>query len=184
MAAGGYKIWNKDGIHFITFAVVEWVDVFTRKEYRDIVLESLRYCQKEKGLIVYAWCIMSNHVHMIVGAKNADLSDILRDFKKHTSKQLVKAIGSNPQESRKDWMLAIFKEAGTANSRNENYQFWQQDNQPKECYSKEFTNQKLEYIHNNPVEAGIVDKAEAYLYSSCRDYYNTGKGLLDIELLL
>ena len=140
MAPGGYKIWNKEGIHFITFAVVEWVDVFTRKEYRDIVLDSIRYCQAEKGLIVYSWCLMSNHVHMIVAAKNADLSDILRDFKKHTSKQLVKAIISNPQESRKDWMLAIFKEAGNANSRNENYQFWQQDNQPKECYSKEFTN--------------------------------------------
>jgi REP element-mobilizing transposase RayT len=62
MSDGGYKIRNKEGIHFITFAVVEWVDVFTRKEYRDIVLDSVRYCQKEKGLILYAWCIMSNHV--------------------------------------------------------------------------------------------------------------------------
>ena len=69
MSEGGYKIRNKDGIHFITFAVVEWVDVFTRKEYRDILLDSIKYCQNEKGLILHAWCIMSNHVHMVISAK-------------------------------------------------------------------------------------------------------------------
>ena len=184
MSTGGYKIWNKDGIHFITFAVVEWVDVFTRKEYRDIVLDSIRHCQAERGLVLYSWCLMSNHIHMVVSAKNADTSEILRDFKRFTSKKLVAAISDNVQESRKAWMLEIFKKAGAANSRNTGYQFWRQDNQPKECYSKEFTEQKLEYIHNNPVEAGIVECAEDYLYSSARDYYNTGKGLLDVELLI
>jgi len=184
MSTGGYRIWNKEGIHFITFAVVEWVDVFTRNEYREIVLDSIRYCQAEKGLVLYSWCLMSNHVHMVVAAKNADISDILRDFKKFTSKQLLKAIVEHPRESRKDWMLEIFKKAGEANNRNSTYQFWQQDNHPKECYSKEFTDQKLEYIHNNPVEAGIVYRAEDYLYSSARDYYGTGKGLLDVELLI
>jgi putative transposase len=184
MGTGGYRIWNKEGIHFITFAVVEWVDVFTRRDYRDIVLDSIRHCQQEKGLVLYSWCLMSNHVHMVVSANNNDISDILRDFKKFTSKQLLRAIKEHPQESRRDWMLEIFKKAGAANSRNENYQFWQQDNHPKECYSKEFTNQKLDYVHNNPVEAGIVERAEDYLYSSARDYYNTGKGLLNIELLI
>lgn len=82
----GYKIRNKAGIHFITFAVVEWIDVFTRKAYRDIVLESIRYCQKEKGLELYCWCLMSNHIHMIVSAKENNISDVLRDFKKFTSK--------------------------------------------------------------------------------------------------
>ncbi|MCC7402180.1 MAG: transposase, partial [Chitinophagaceae bacterium] len=105
MSNGGYKIRNKEGIHFITFAVVEWMDVFTRKEYRDILLDSVRYCQKEKGLVLYAWCIMSNHVHFIVSAENNDTSEILRDFKKFTSKQIIAAIEKNEQESRKAWML-------------------------------------------------------------------------------
>ena len=61
MSDGGHKIRNKEGIHFVTFAVVEWVDVFTRKEYKDIVIESLKHCQKERGLQIYSWCIMSNH---------------------------------------------------------------------------------------------------------------------------
>lgn len=163
---------------------MEWVDVFTRKEYRDILLDSIRYCQKGKGLILYAWYLMSNHVHLVVSAVNNDTSDILRDFKKFTSKQIIKAIEENPVESRKEWMLKIFKDAGEQNSRNKYFQFWRQDNQPKELYSERFTSQKLAYIHNNPVEAGIVDKAEEYLYSSARDYYN-GKncGLLKLELL-
>ena len=130
MSEGGYKIRNQGAIHFITFAVVEWVDVFTRKDYRDIVLDSLRHCQQKKGLLLHSWCIMSNHLHLIVSAKDNNLSDILRDFKKFTSKQLIAAIENNPTESRKDWMLNIFREQGQRNSRNTNYQFWRQDNQP------------------------------------------------------
>jgi putative transposase len=184
MPEGGYKIINKKGIHFITFAVVEWVDVFARKEYRDILLDNIRYCQKEKGLLVHAWCIMSNHVHLIISAKNNDASDILRDFKKFTSKQIVKAIDTNEQESRREWMLEIFRKAGTGNSRNSSYQFWRQDNQPKELFSEKFTEQKLYYIHNNHVEAGIVEKEEEYLYSSARDYfYGKQCGLIEINFL-
>ena len=184
MNEGGYKIRNQAMAHFITFAVVEWVDVFTRKDYRDIVLESIRHCQHEKGLLLHAWCIMSNHLHLIASAKENDLSDVLRDFKKFTSKQLLKAIRDNQHESRKDWMLEIFRKAGEANSRNSEYQFWRQDNQPKEVYSPSFAFQKLNYIHNNPVEAGIVDKPEEYLYSSARDYKQARKcGLLDLVFI-
>jgi putative transposase len=184
MSTGGYKIINKEAIHFVTFAVVEWVDVFTRKEYKDILIESLKHCQKEKGLVIYAWCIMSNHIHLVVAARNQDLSDILRDFKKFTAKQVIKAIQESKIESRKDWMLRVFKNEGATNSRNTDNQFWRQDNQPKEMYSEHFIKQKLAYIHNNPVEEGIVDKAEEYLYSTARDYYFGKKiGLLEIEWL-
>ena len=102
MTDGGYKIRNKKEVHFVTFAVVQWVDAFTRKEYRDIVVESLRFCQKEKGLLLHGWCIMSNHLHLIVSAKNENLSDILRDFKKFTSKLIIAAITKSETESRKN----------------------------------------------------------------------------------
>jgi putative transposase len=160
------------------------VDVFTRKEYKDILLYSIRYCQKEKGLKLYGWCIMSNHVHLMAAAKNEDLSNILRDFKKFTCKQIIKAIVQNRRESRKEWMLKVFKEQGEMNSRNKDYQFWRQDNHPKECYSPKFSLQKLNYIHNNPIEAGLVDKAEEYVYSSARDYhFGNNVGLLEVEFL-
>ena len=171
MSDGGYKIRNQAELHFLSFAVVEWVDVFTRKEYRDIFVDSIKFCQHNKGLLVHGWCLMSNHAHMISSAKNHDLSDIIGDLKKFTSRQIVNAIVNSNYESRKDWMLEIFRQQGSANSRNSESQFWRQDNQPKELYSPKFTVQKLEYIHNNPVKAGIVDNPQEYIYSSARDYY-------------
>jgi REP element-mobilizing transposase RayT len=102
MSIGGYKIRNKEVIHFITFAVIDWVDVFTRKEYRDIVLNSIRHCQDERDLLLYAWCLMSIHMHIIVAAKKHDTSEILRDFKKYNSKKIITAIENNKQESRRE----------------------------------------------------------------------------------
>ena len=156
--------------------------VFSRYCYAETVLNSLSYCVKEKGLHVHAWCIMSNHVHLIVSAEKGDLSDILRDFKSFTSKKILQQIEDNKEESRKNWMLWIFKKAGVANSRNEVSQFWQQDNQPVQLQTTEFTLIKLNYLHNNPVKASIVERPEDYLLSSARDY-NGGRGLLPIDHL-
>ncbi|MEO7446190.1 MAG: transposase, partial [Ferruginibacter sp.] len=160
----------------------QWVDVFTRNCYVEIVLDSLRFCIKEKGLNVHAWCLMSNHLHLIISAKNGNLSDVLRDFKKYTSGKITAEIETNTQESRKSWMLWIFKQAGANNSKNKYYQFWQQNNRPVQLDSTEFTLTKLEYIHNNPVKAGLVLEGENYLLSSARDYNGT-QGLLLIEHL-
>lgn len=180
----GYKFQNPEGLYFVSFATVGWVDVFTRVIYKDIVVESIKYCQKEKGLNLYAWVIMPNHIHMIAEAREGFLMQhIIRDLKRHTSKQLLKAIAENQEESRKEWMLAIFKNAGEYNSNNKNYQFWRQDNQPIEIWTTAVVKQKLDYLHSNPVHAGFVDKEEEYLYSSARDYHGTGKGLIEILLL-
>ena len=100
--ANVYSIKDQYAQHFVTFTVHQWVDVFSRKEYADIFLESIRFCQKEKGLLVYAWVIMTNHVHMVIGSNKVKLSDIIRDLKKYTSKQIFQAIENNPYESRKN----------------------------------------------------------------------------------
>ena len=92
-----------------------------------------------------------SEIESCMTAKNANLSDILRDFKKFTSKQIIVAIAKNKAESRKEWVLAIFKVQAEKNSHNVNYQFWRQDNQPKECFSPGFTVQKLNYIPARPV---------------------------------
>ena len=176
-----YAIRDKEAMYFISFATIGWVDVFSRKEYRDMLIDNLIYCQQNKGLIIYSWCIMSNHLHLVVQARDNNLSDTLRDFKSYTAKVLLNAIQTLP-ESRREWMLKVFKEEGEKNSNNTNYGFWRQDNQFKEVHSKDFAFQKFNYIHNNPVEAGIVEKAEEYIYSSARDFYS-GKnvGLLKIK---
>jgi putative transposase len=182
MKDDGYKIRDQFGVYFITFGVVQWVDVFSRHCYVETVINSLAYCIKEKGLRLHAWCIMSNHLHLIVSAEKGNLSDILRDFKGFTSKKILQQIEDNKEESRKNWMLWIFKQAGKHNSRNEVYQLWQQDNQPIQLQTVDFTLIKLNYLHNNPVKAGFVEKPEDYLLSSARDY-NGGKGLLPIDHL-
>lgn len=183
MEASGYKIRNQGGIHFITFAVVEWVDVFSRKEYQEIVIESLRYCQREKGLVIYAWCLMSNHMHLIVSAKEENLGDILRDFKKFTSRTILNEVIQNKRESRKKWLLDIFRRQGLKSSRNKVYQLWCHDNHPKELFSERFTEQKLHYIHNNPVAAGLVEKAEDYLLSSAKNYHLGEKSLINVAFI-
>ncbi|MEO9964491.1 MAG: transposase [Reichenbachiella sp.] len=178
-----YKIRDQEKPHFLSFATVEWVDVFTRIEYKQVIVDSLKYCQEEKGLLLYAWCIMTNHLHLIISSKEGiKQEDIIRDFKKHTSKQLLKMIESNAKESRKNWMLWIFKKAGERNNNNKNFQFWRQDNHPIELSTNQMMEQRLDYLHNNPVEAGIVDEPEHYLYSSARDYSGK-KGLLKVEFI-
>lgn len=98
-----YKIFDQAYPHFVSFAVVNWIDLFTRPAYRDQLLESLRYCQQEKGLLIYGWCIMPSHMHLIIGTDDKPMEDILRDFKSFTSRKLKDAIRNNPQESRKEW---------------------------------------------------------------------------------
>ena len=175
-----YKMNNPEGIYFLSTAVVYWIDVFTRKDYCEIVLDSLSYCAREKGLLIYAYVIMPSHVHLIIGRKEngSELSAIIRDFKKFTSARIIKAIHEHPQESRRDWMLWMMERAGKKNSNNTRFQFWQQDNHPIELEG-DWLDQKLEYVHNNPVEAGIVRKPEDYLYSSASSYADKG-GLLKV----
>lgn len=178
-----YKIRDQEKLHFLSFATVYWIDVFTRQDYSQIVIESLNYCIENKGLELYSWCIMSNHVHLIARTSGKNrLEDIMRDIKRHTSKTILKSIKANPLESRKEWMLQMFNHAGEKNSNNKDYQFWQQHNHPIELHSNELMSQKLEYIHNNPVKNGIVSKPEDYLHSSAIDYCG-GKGLVKIKYI-
>ena len=106
----------------------------------------------------------------------------MRDMKKFTSFKLLRAILENPQESRREWLLKMFEEKGRRNSNNTKFQFWQQDNHPVELSSNEMMEQRLNYLHNNPIKAGFVRLAEDYLYSSANDYAGV-KGYFDIELL-
>ena len=179
-----YKIFDQDKIYFVTFAVVYWVDVFTRREYRDLLIESLAYCQKEKGLEIYAWCIMSNHIHLIVGRSGTwKIEDIIRDFKKYTSVHICRAIATNAKESRRDWLLELFTKAASESKKHTKYQFWQNEYHPIELNTNKMMDQRLNYIHNNPVESGIVEKGEDYVYSSARDYNKNVKGLLNIKFI-
>jgi putative transposase len=178
-----YKFRNPEGIYFISFSIVDWIDVFVRNVYKDILVESIVHCQKKKGLVVHAYVIMTSNVQMIISCNsNCPQEDIMRDMKKFTSFKILGAIIENPRESRREWLLKMFEENGRRNSNNTKYQFWQQDNHPVELVNNEMMGQRLNYLHNNPVEAGFLRFSEDYLYSSANDYASE-KGYIDIEIL-
>lgn len=178
-----YKV-GEDAIpHFMTFSVIGWIDVFSREQYKTVFVESLKHCQQKKGMVSHAWIIMTNHVHLIISSNTNKLEEIVRDLKKYTSKQIIKAIQENNTESRKEWMLNIFSFTGQNNSNNTNYQFWKQDYQPIELNSNEKLQQRLNYLHENPVRSGLVWEPWHYKYSSAIDYYTNEHGLLKVEHL-
>lgn len=179
-----YRFGESHVPHFVTTSVINWVDALSRPEHKDIIINSLKFCIENKGLVVHAWVIMNNHIHLVIRAGNdAPLADIMRDFKKHTAKKLLEAIDT-PNESRKSWMMWLFSSAGKQNPNNHSYQFWQQDNHPIMLTKGVEIQQKIDYIHDNPVRAGIVYEPDGYMYSSAIDYYRQQPGLLPIETLL
>ena len=141
--------------------------MLTRPAYKDIIVESIRCCQARKGLLLYEWTIMTNHVHLLASsAEGCSLSDILRDVKKFTSGKIHMAIRDHPGESRNEWMLALLKEAGETKKHNAGFQLWQQHNQPLLVTKPEEVDRVVAYIRMNPVVEGLVDEPEAYCYSS------------------
>jgi REP element-mobilizing transposase RayT len=157
-----------------------WIDIFSRRIYRDIILESMHYCQTNKGLQIGSYVIMTNHIHVIWTSANGHLSDIIRDFKTYTSKSITKAINEEP-ESRRDWLDFMFKFYANATNKNDLYKVWTNNNHPEAIYSKEFLFTKLNYIHQNPVKAGFVTKVQDYLYSSASNYI-IGEGIFNVDL--
>jgi REP element-mobilizing transposase RayT len=176
-----YKFGEAKGAYFISFATVYWIDVFTRDAYFGCIIESLEYCRKNKGMEIFGYCIMPSHVHLIFRSEKGDPSGLIRDFKGFTSRKMLKIIEENVQESRREWLLWMFEKAGKKNSNVEHRQFWQQHNQPIEIWSLKVFEQKLNYIHQNPVVAGFVTDPIDYKYSSARNYGNDDQTIIEID---
>jgi len=170
MQQGQKQNLKSDKAYYITMTVVGWLDVFTRKNHRDVLIESLKYCQKEKGLIIYAYVIMSNHIHMIVQTSEPhQIKDTIRDFKKFTSKKILFQIQNEP-ESRREWMLKIFEDEAEQSKKHKTYKFWQVGNHAIEVFTEKFIWDKINYIHENPVRAGLVKQQWDWIYSSASNY--------------
>lgn len=179
-----YKFRNPAGMYFVSFATVFWIDVFVRKNYFDCMVKNLNHCVENKGMEIYAWCIMTSHIHLVYKSSVQKPEDLLRDFKTFTSKEMIKLIEENTQESRREWLLNAFAKADEKNANNsknhpDSYRDWQQHNMPIELWSNEVIDQKINYIHYNPVAAGFVENEWEYLYSSAKDYTGN-KGLVKI----
>lgn len=161
---------KKEAAYFLTLTVTAWVDVFTRTNHRVVIIDSLKFCIAEKGLNVFAYCLMSNHIHLLVSTEEPyKLSDVIRDFKRHTSKAIIEQIKTEP-ESRREWMLNLFEYAGSKSKAHKKYKFWKSGNHAIEVFTTRFIWDKIHYIHNNPVEVGLVKRPEDWAYSSASNY--------------
>jgi putative transposase len=171
-----YKIFDNNYPYFITSTTVEWIPIFTRKPYFDIILDSMTYCRQNKGLKIFAFVIMDNHLHLLVMGES--LSNIIRDFKRHTARRIISLAENDP----KNWLSNQFKFYKLRHKEGSDYQVWQEGFHPKQIISEEMLRQKIDYIHYNPVRTGIVGKAEDWLYSSARNYLGMD-GIVEIDLL-
>lgn len=169
-------------MYFVSFATINWVDISVKEDYFNVVVESLGYCRANLGMELYCWCIMPSHVHLIFRAKESNPSQVLGRFKEHTSKCLRKLISESGVESRREWLLWMMERAAKKSSSVSKYQFWQHHNKPIELWSADVIEQKVNYIHNNPVAAGFVTAPEHWKYSSASTYCGLG-GVLEIDLL-
>lgn len=178
------SVTNQHACHYITFNTVDWVDVFIKPVYKRIVANTLNDFIANKGLIVYAWCLMTNHLHMLLQAKDGTgLSMIERDFKRITTTQILEAIQMEP-ELRRDWMLGRFEHFSQSLKKIEKYQVWQSCSNPEFVDFKQPLKVKehLSFIHENPVRDRIVFLPEDYVFSSSGDYAGR-RGLVNVTVI-
>ena len=174
MSKSRYRTHNPDEAHFLTCVVVGWLPVFSRPEAAELVLDSLRFLIREGGLVVHGWVLMENHLHLI--AKAADLSAEMARLKSFTGRQIVDLLKQRGDRL----LLRLLHELKDKERTNRPYQLWQEDNHPQLIQGDAMMEQKLEYMHNNPVRRGYVDDPGHWRYSSARDYDGV-VGLLPID---
>lgn len=174
-----YKVKDQEENYFITMTIVDWIDLFTRDRYIYILEDSINYCIKEKGLMVFAYVIMPSHVHLIVGTQKNDLNNIIRDLKKFTSKAFIKAI-NEVGESRSEWLLNKFAFHAKQSKRHANYKVWKDGFHPKIMDRTEKLEAAFNYIHYNPIAAGYVKNEEDWVHSSATAYIENGKCPVEI----
>lgn len=181
MSGDQYKIQDQNAYYFLTLTVVYWIDVFTRVDYRDVIVDSLNYCIDQKNLELNAWVVMSNHVHLVGRVDGGQgMSAFLRDFKKFTSRRIMELIDEIP-ESRKGWLKDKLSWEARRSRRAKNYKLWQ-DGSHAVCLQNIDAMNKIDYIHMNPVRAHLVAVPEHYMYSSAIDYAG-GVGLVKVKVL-
>lgn len=155
-------------MYFITFTVYNWYYVFDRHGRFGLMADSLRYCQKHKGLKIYGYVFMINHIHLLI--QSEDVSGFIRDFKRYTAREIMKNIVATEPG------LAdlFYKDKGY-------YEFWAKTNMPIFIESDRFFHQKLDYIHDNPVRKEYVDNPESWRYSSASFYILDEPGPIEVE---
>ena len=170
---------HSQDLYFCTDVMVGWQYVFTSPEFFGSIIDSLSYCQINKGLHLHAYVIMPNHLHMIMSAEARNPSDIMRDFKRYTSQQISDLLAQTSNHRLPHYFSSVARREGRGNT----FRIWQSGSHPILIDNGDFLDQKLEYIHDNPVRKGYVEKPEHWKYSSARNYMLNDHSIIKINLL-
>ncbi|MGA3246061.1 MAG: transposase [Bacteroidota bacterium] len=170
---------DSDSLYFCTDVIVGWQYVFTSPEFFEAIIDSLKYCQENKSLRLHAYVIMPNHTHSIVSTSEGNLASIIRDYERHTSWRILELLG----EAKNRRLLKYFHSVARREERGNEHRIWQSGSHPVLVESDEFFDQKLEYIHNNPVIKGYVERPEYWKFSSARNYLLDDHSVIKIDFL-
>lgn len=171
-----YKITPESNTYFITTSTHLWVPILFNENLFQIILESLKYCRAARGLRVHGYVIMTNHLHAIISHEQYDqIPNIVRDFKRHTATKIKNYLSDLGQFSQLFWVKIFHNKERGQNK------IWQEGYHPVSIKSKAFFEQKLEYIHHNPVKKGYVEKPEYWKYSSARNYLLGDDSLMVVD---
>ena len=176
-----WKIIEDINLYFITTTIVEWQYVFVNIPLFEVLIESMKHCVANKGLHIHGYVLMPNHAHYLVSAEPANhLSDIIRDYQRYTSHRITELLEAGNQKE----TLSVFRMAANQDGRGNTYKVWQEGFHPMAIESEKFFQEKLEYIHQNPVRKGFVEEPEQWKYSSARNYLLGDHTIIDVECIV
>src|SRR5687767_13402645 len=165
-----YRVFtDKHYAYFVSWTVVEWLPLFAESAYRQLILDSLNYLRINKHTQLNAYVVMPSHVHAVLWPDDGiNLSDVTRDFKRYTSRE----ISREARRQGSDQFIKVFENSRLANRAQDvsQYQVWQEGSHPEAIFTEKFAKQKIDYIHMNPVKAGLVGTADEWPYSNARAY--------------
>ncbi|MFQ5491891.1 MAG: transposase [Phycisphaerae bacterium] len=164
--------------HFCTITVLDWLPVLIESRYIDPIIDSLGYCRQHKGLQLFGFVVMPNHVHLIAAAD--DLHPVMRDFKRFTSRTLHENLKEDGRSTLLTWL-----EQATEPSRRQRGElgFWKPGFHPKAIWSRDVFDQKLRYLHQNPVRKGLLQSPDEWWYSSAGYYADRTPTCLEMDVL-
>ncbi len=163
--------------YFCTDTIVGWQFVFVLPEFFEVIIDSFKFCRREKGLKIHGYVVMPNHVHSILSSENGNLQDVVRDFKRHTSREISGLLDQRGNRR----VLQFFATAADFAGRGNDHKIWQPGSHPEAVITEGFFQEKLNYIHMNPVRKGFVAQPEEWLYSSARNYINGDDSVMEID---
>ena len=168
-----FKVYDSAYPYFVTSAIIHWIPVFRRDDYFQVITESLGYCVDHKGFRVHGYVIMPNHFHAICSVAGGSLQDVMRDLKKHTSKLIAAKLEEN---GRTLWLNAMRRAAGDSGG----VRVWDEAYHPEEVRTRPFFEQKIRYMHDNPVRAGFVTDPCEWKYSSAAAWYRDQQSIVPV----